>query len=258
KLGELKDYFNSLPYKPVLYYNAELYSYSKEVLPIRNKEIVTGDDLGAAVAAINNTFKNAAKDYLLSNLMMYAYGKRIPIPREIHAKYNKECHDADYKRIVANERIKQQQLAKIPHYKWYLAKANSDKNIRVEELLKVYKGKYVLLDFWATWCGPCIADMPYLKQFTKDYLSRDVMVIGISADKNKQMWEKFMLSYNLNPQINYNIKRSSANILFRGIAVETIPRYMLLNTSGKLVYDSLPSPSSLAFRNIIDSIIERN
>lgn len=51
--------------------------------------------------------------------------------------------------------------------------------------LSDYRGQYVLIDFWGTWCKPCLEDMPYLKEAYSKY-SDDIKFIGVAADDNKQ------------------------------------------------------------------------
>lgn len=51
--------------------------------------------------------------------------------------------------------------------------------------LSDYKGKVVLLDFWATWCGPCKAEIPWLNELSRKYESEGVVVLGISMDEDR-------------------------------------------------------------------------
>jgi len=62
-----------------------------------------------------------------------------------------------------------------------------------EIALEKYSGKVVLLDFWATWCAPCVADMPELHALYDEYNTRGFEIIGISLDKDKALLEKFLL-----------------------------------------------------------------
>ena len=54
------------------------------------------------------------------------------------------------------------------------------------------KGKYILLDFWASWCPPCRRQTPYLKQLFERYDKRQFSIVGISFDTNREEWKEYM------------------------------------------------------------------
>ena len=67
------------------------------------------------------------------------------------------------------------------------------KDLKGEELsLEKYKGQVVLLDFWATWCGPCIAELPNVKKTYQKYKDQKFQIIGISLDRSQQPLEAFI------------------------------------------------------------------
>ena len=68
------------------------------------------------------------------------------------------------------------------------------------EIVKLsdYRGKYVLLDFWASWCTYCIEGMTHLKKIQEKYKDRNFAIIGISKDDNKTDWINSIEKYELN------------------------------------------------------------
>ena len=65
--------------------------------------------------------------------------------------------------------------------------------------LSEYAGhsRYVLIDFWASWCGPCIASFPFMKQVYADYKDRGLCIIGVSCDKDRNAWLKALDKHQL-------------------------------------------------------------
>ncbi|HEX3748609.1 MAG TPA: TlpA disulfide reductase family protein [Bryobacteraceae bacterium] len=58
-----------------------------------------------------------------------------------------------------------------------------------------FGGKVLLLNFWASWCGPCAEETPSLSQLAKDYASKGVVVLGVSVDKDPQAYQRFLQKY---------------------------------------------------------------
>lgn len=58
-----------------------------------------------------------------------------------------------------------------------------------------FGGKLLLLNFWATWCGPCVEETPSLSKLAQDYASKGVVVLGVSVDKDPQAYRRFLQKY---------------------------------------------------------------
>lgn len=58
-----------------------------------------------------------------------------------------------------------------------------------------FKGKLLILNFWATWCPPCVQETPSLSQLAQQFASKGVVVLGVSVDKNQQAYNAFLQKY---------------------------------------------------------------
>jgi thiol-disulfide isomerase/thioredoxin len=101
-------------------------------------------------------------------------------------------------------------------------------SIKLSEL----KGRTVLLDFWATWCGACRADGPSLDKLYQKYHRTNLTIIGVSVDEDRAVVRKF-LSEHPHP---YTIALTSENEMPRAYQIGVFPTYLVIDPAGKLTY----------------------
>ncbi|QJB31506.1 TlpA family protein disulfide reductase [Chitinophaga oryzae] len=94
-----------------------------------------------------------------------------------------------------------------------------------------FRGKYVLIDFWASWCGPCKASFPYMKQLYQQYRGDKFEIVGISIDQEKAAWLNELKKQELPwPQV-LDTKKVSVN----SFAVTAVPTAYLIGPDGKIL-----------------------
>ncbi|WP_303326822.1 TlpA family protein disulfide reductase [Butyricimonas paravirosa] len=106
--------------------------------------------------------------------------------------------------------------------------------------LKDLKGKYVYIDVWATWCGPCKAEIPYLKALEKEMKRKKIVFVSISIDENKKEWKTFVEMEKLG---GIQLYAGKVKDLVSFYGIDAIPRFILLDKKGNIVNAFMTRPS---------------
>ncbi len=102
--------------------------------------------------------------------------------------------------------------------------------------LSKLKGKVVLLDFWATWCGPCVGALPHLREWDHEYQSRGLEIIGITqVDRADDPSEKAKLrQFAASQGLEYTLVATSSYNTHRDYRVSGIPHVVLIDRKGSV------------------------
>lgn len=120
------------------------------------------------------------------------------------------------------------------------------------------RGKLLYIDVWATWCGPCIKEMPALKELVKEYAKKDIEFVSISIDgKNDyDKWKKMVPEKNVGGIQLYDAEGLDSDFM-KAFSVSLIPRFMMIDSEGKIITAKAPRPSSKDVRKFIDSHLDK-
>jgi len=101
-----------------------------------------------------------------------------------------------------------------------------------------FKGKYVLVDFWASWCGPCRGENPNVLKVYNEYKDKNFTVVGISLDDKADRWEKAIKEDNM-PWTQLSDLKGWKNELAQYYGIQAIPSNLLVDPEGKIVAKDL-------------------
>lgn len=97
-----------------------------------------------------------------------------------------------------------------------------------------FNNKIILLDFWATWCGPCIKEFPYFQEISNKY-QNNIELVFISVDRDKNQWNNYLKNHNL-PGIHLlDEKMKKSDFLANLYGVSSIPSNYLIDANGKII-----------------------
>lgn len=124
-----------------------------------------------------------------------------------------------------------------------------------------FKGKYVYIDVWATWCGPCIQQIPYLQNLEKQYHDKNIAFVSISTDESQRSggsweaaenkWRNFVQKRNMSGFQLWSGQDYSFQIAYQ---INSIPRFILIDPQGNIVDSNAPRPSDPKLRSLLTSL----
>lgn len=117
--------------------------------------------------------------------------------------------------------------------------------------LKDFRGKYVYIDVWATWCGPCCKEIPFLQDLEKKMKKKNIVFVSISCDANRMTWarivkEKKMGGVQLHMRNDTSFKEA--------YGITGIPRFILLDKEGRIVNAYMTRPSDPATTKTLEGL----
>ena len=110
---------------------------------------------------------------------------------------------------------------------------DSDRSLALDK----FRGQVVVLNFWASWCAPCIAETPSLVRMQERLKSKGVVVIAVSVDEDEQAYHKFLQEYH----VNFLTVRDPSQRIQHLYGTEKIPETYIIDRSGILRYKRVNS-----------------
>ncbi|HLV23977.1 MAG TPA: TlpA disulfide reductase family protein [Moheibacter sp.] len=116
------------------------------------------------------------------------------------------------------------------------------------------KGKYLYVDIWATWCRPCLQQLPAMKELEEKYRDTDIEFVSISVDndRDKAKWQKMVQDKQMGGVQLFAGKRTSFH---QDYEISTIPKFLLIGKDGEIINDNAPRPMDYATGGINQQLV---
>lgn len=127
-------------------------------------------------------------------------------------------------------------------------------DLSFNDVLAKYRGNVIYLDFWASWCGPCKAEMPNSAALSKKLKDEDVTFLYVSTDRDAAAWESMIKILQLHG-LHYRLGKNTRKPVFEEFGIRYIPHYVLFDKKGNIVQNNMTRPGDPKTEEMIRELL---
>lgn len=231
------------------YYISFLEGYLRKITFSKLEKNNLADPILKTLESIEENIKTPA----LREILAYNVGKNdLKRSKDVEVAFKK------YNDLTKNEKRKEEvkqvylSLSKI-------MKGNISPTFKLFDIhdnlisLSDLKGKYIYIDIWATWCGPCKAEIPALKKLEKHFKGTNIQFVSISYRDNKERWKNMIKEKELG---GIQLFAPDKNIsFFKDYQVTGIPRFILIDRKGRIIESHAKRPSNPKLKEQLQNLL---
>jgi thiol-disulfide isomerase/thioredoxin len=210
-------------------------------------------DIGSLLAATEVDFLKGLDKKKADDLKRLENTKLDPIFIDLQ----KKSIDENYNGVVKYYKMNYEaNLAKSKLVNTMSPSFNYDNYAGGKTKLEDFKGKYVYIDVWATWCGPCRAEIPSLKKIEEKYHDKNISFVSISVDVQKDIekWKALIKDKELGGVQLFADNNWNSQFI-KEYGINSIPRFILIDPTGKIVNADAARPSSAEIQVQLDALL---
>ncbi len=216
-----------LPNNNYIYFLEEYFNYKSEQADFEHL---------STIELADQFLDSEAKDYMIARELTLACkrGKASEMGEQI-ATFIKNCKNEDYNDVLRESYRAAKGLQIGDEAPDFQLMTSNGTSVELADL----KGKVVVLDFWATWCRPCIRYLHRSQDLMKSFSEEEVVFVYVSVDENKSSWENYLASNDLAGVhvhvSNGGLYQSEVSRLYN---VKQLPTIILIDKEGRIAYNS--------------------
>lgn len=229
--------------------------FGKQVSVKDQETMPTAEMLAKKFALIDSKVTNVeVRDFLKHSELVdnLSYGEFWKL-NDLVNKFLTECQTLGYKKVVEDLYNEKQSIAPGKPAPLFRYKDINGKEYALEDL----KGKLVYIDFWATWCGPCRHELPYLEEVEKAYEGKKITFISMSMDEDMVAWDKMVKEKKMKG-LQLHADGAFKSTVAKDYQIKFIPTFYLIDENGIIITSAAPRPSSGAeLTNLFDEYLAK-
>lgn len=230
------------------YFNYVMYEYTKQ-------DTTDTDQITKRLNAISKLENKDFKDRLLFSSLKSSLKSASDSDerQKLINTYGEQISNPKLKSLAYNHFTTQEKLAKGNPAQDFVAQNLDGEDVRLSD----FKGKYVVIDVWATWCGPCKVESPHFERIAiKNKNNLDIVFMAVSIDKKKDDWY-LQAKTKSESVVQLHLSGKEEDAFSKAYDVESIPRFIFIDKEGNFVNSSMISPSQNYFETIINEELKK-
>ena len=222
---------------------------NKEAEKLSDAESIAKDV--AYIKTVNNLTNQNIKNYLLYKHAKYGITYTSSLEPYYQAFMSGSTNEEQKKEITDSYNILKTVATGQPSPKFVNYENNAGGTTSLDDL----KGKYVYIDVWATWCGPCKAEIPFLKEVEAKYHDKNIAFVSISVDKAKDhdKWKQMIVDKELGG-VQLMADNDFKSQFVQDYFIKGIPKFILLDPNGNIVTPNAPRPSNTELIDLFNKL----
>ncbi|MCW5911485.1 MAG: redoxin domain-containing protein [Cyclobacteriaceae bacterium] len=230
-------------------YQLVLWNYCKY---LSRNSLNTKEEFVSMFRNAKNHFSGKSREFLMFLILKKYTGKGLPDFQHNAEVFLSEYPESDYKkyliRLIPSE-LTNDMIAlseeKLSTYR--------DTDVTWKEILNSYKDKIIYIDFWASWCKPCIQEMPHSDRLRDSLNAKNIIFLYVSVDQKKDAWVR---------AVNKQRSSTDQHFLFQGnsqlktlFALQAIPKYIIVDKRGNIFSPDAPRPSDPRLKEVLVKLL---
>jgi thiol-disulfide isomerase/thioredoxin len=229
-------------------YGKALIGYSRY---LARESLNTPKEFNAVYDSISSNFSGKIKDFL----HFYYLNNSSKSSQELNIYLQDYIKDSKSKEYISYLTDKYLEKPSEKNGKLFNTKDDSES---YTDIINQNKGKIIYIDFWASWCMPCRAEIPNTKKLMLNYKGKELVFLSFSMDENRTLWKKTIHSEGIEEtNNNFLVSKNFESTLAKQFKITTIPRYILIGKDGKVINQDAPRPSDPKIRQIFDDLLKK-
>ncbi|HMR56063.1 MAG: TlpA family protein disulfide reductase [Cytophagales bacterium] len=218
-------------------YQLVLWNYCKY---LSRRSLNTSEEFVSMFGNAKKHFYGKSREFLMFLILKKYTGKGLPDFQRSAEAFLREYPESDYREHLARLIPSDLTNDMITLSNEKLVSYNVT-DVTWKEIIDLNKGKVIYVDFWASWCKPCLQEMPYSASLRDSLNTKNVTFLYVSIDQNNDSWIRAANKLKFDPSQHFLFKKESK--LKNLFALQAIPKYIIIDKKGNIFSPDAPRPS---------------